>query len=1089
MREKNWDKYEVALLIEAFLAIGNGADRLAILQGLSSNLRKMAENEGFDIDDKFRNLNGVQWQLGYIKLIFNETELKNRKAPKLFIDGVQLYKEQRKEYEDILQEAHVKIRQGTEEMTVEDNKKNFIKWLGSFNGKKCAVEPFVEYFEKVSVYARKYNISKIDFWEIKNVKSFNLIRTNLSGNRIFKFTHPKLFAFMEKWGKLYSIYLKEHTEERHETSPQFEPIIKTMDTKKYVWHEKFGIGFVESENGNILNIRFDDCETLKNMMQGHPSIHVISKEEYLKRKEEKERAREEKLKAEIEKTHVYHIKFGFGVIVDNHDSSCDVIFDGHSEAKTMSKNHPTTCLITKEEYENKIIPKGFEKQQEKIDKTQIDRPSNLDGVYIVDFNKSSDYSFSVPVSVVYFDETIPVKSWKDAYNATLKCLYGDYSNIFNRYIGKSLIGANRIDIGTKSEIMVDPRSIGGGLFIETNLSATDIIKRVRIVLDLCCVDYENLVIKYTKNKQSQDDRVYVVVEQKTQGDGEAFSDWLYNEQHMSASSSRNYYASLKTADEFALKHNRWNKSIFSIIEKEEMIKAVNSLLNDELFALYNTEQHNRFSAALKKYVAFKCGEEALSLITFGRGSRSPKVSQSVQKESIYAEGVLALLEGHYKYGFRINSPIEIMRIRNYASSEGIALPEDDETLRSEISNVGFTMDDKVYVFGEEIVNELENRINSIFEKGYSLIFFDAYMDKDSEWLSENHILTIELLKELLARTKLELFYGKNFISGRGKVTEIGGIVEEIKGIWGESVLITNNEMEEGLPYIPDDRIRHALSASEEMVWVSHETYTCLEKVIINSDDAEKIIAYVDEACDKKGFASISDVPLKNVIEENFELSMPAIYEAVFNKILKDKFFLNGKIITKTSSGLDAVTLVKAHCEDKDECSFDELYNKVVELTGASNRQIAFEAGYGVMVRVDENRFIADKYVDFDVIYIDSLLEEIISEGFTSIKDITTFARFSICGQEWNHYVLESYCYRFSKKFTLNVINFNDKNAGIISKKTIGLSYKEMLARTLVKAKIELIESVALQYLYDNGYLAKRQYGAINDVLKIAESLR
>ena len=151
MREKNWDKYEVALLIEAFLAIGNGADRLAILQGLSSNLRKMAENEGFDIDDKFRNLNGVQWQLGYIKLIFNETELKNRKAPKLFIDGVQLYKEQRKEYDDILQEAYVKIGQGTEEMTVEDNKKNFIKWLGSFNGKKCAVEPFVEYFEKVSV--------------------------------------------------------------------------------------------------------------------------------------------------------------------------------------------------------------------------------------------------------------------------------------------------------------------------------------------------------------------------------------------------------------------------------------------------------------------------------------------------------------------------------------------------------------------------------------------------------------------------------------------------------------------------------------------------------------------------------------------------------------------------------------------------------------------------------------------------------------------------------------------------------------------------------------------------------------------------
>jgi hypothetical protein len=1093
MREKNWDKYEVALLIEAFLAIEDGADKILTLENLSSKLREMARIDGFDVDDRFRNLNGMQWQLGYIKLILKGAELKNRKAPKIFLEGVQIYKEHRDIYLELLREAYEKIGQGTKEMTAEERKQNFIKWLEAFNGKKCSVESFVDNFEKVSSYAKKYNIAKSKFWEISEVKRFNVIRNNLSGNRIFKFTHPRLFSFMEKFGKLYSTYLKETIQEtpisniKHDESKN-----SVVDDAVYVVHDKFGLGVVVSENGDILNIRFDNIDSIKNMMRGHSSIHIITKEEYEKRKKALEISVETKAEEKHDKTHAYHIKFGFGVIKEHNQTSVDILFDEQNEIKTMAKEHPSICFISKEEYDSKIIPEGYVVKKENPIKTIEslgNKPINNDSNLIVDFNKTGDYSFTVPNTVKYFDDIEHVKSWKDAYNAALKCLYDDYANIFNRYIGKSLIGANRIDIGTKSEIMVAPRSIGGGLFIETNLSATDIIKRVKIILDLCCVDYENLVIKYNKNRQSQDDRVYVVVEQKSQDDGGAFSDWLYNVQHMSSSSSRNYYASLKTADEFALKHNRWNKSIFSLIEKEEMIKAVNSLLNDELFALYNTEQHNRFSAALKKYVAFKCGEEALTLITFGRGSRSPKVSQNVQEKSIYAEGILALLEGHYKYGFRINSPIEIMRIRNYASNEGISLPEDDESLKSEIRNVGFTMDDKVYVFGEEIVNELEERINSIFEKGYNLIFFDAYMDKDSEWLSENHILTVELLKELLARTKLELFYGKNFISGRGKVTEIGGIVEEIKRIWGESVLITNNEMEEMLPYIPDDRIRHALSASEEMVWVSHETYTCLEKVIINSDDAEKIISYVDEACDKKGFASISDAPLKNVIEENFELSMTAIYEAVFNKVLKDKFFLNGKIITKTSSGLDAVTLVKVYCEDKEECSFEELYNKVIDLTGASNRQIAFEAGYGVMVRVGENRFVADKYVSFDVSYIDSLLEEIIVEGFTSIKDITTFARFSICGQEWNHYLLESYCYRFSKKFTLNVINFNDKNAGIISKKTLGLSYKEMLAKTIVKAKIELTDNIALQYLYDNGYLAKRQYGAIGEVLKIAESLK
>lgn len=1093
MREKKWDKYEVALLIEAFLAIEDGADKILTLENLSSKLREIARIDGFDIDEKFRNLNGMQWQLGYIKLILKGVELKNRKAPKIFLEGVQIYKEHREIYLELLSEAYKKIKQGTKEMTAEENKQNFIKWMEALNGKKCSVEFFVGNFEKVSSYAKKYNITKNDFWEINDVKRFNVIRTNLSGNRIFKFTHPKLFSFMEKFGKLYSTYLKETMQEtpiydiKHDKSKT-----QMVPDTVYVVHDKFGLGVVISENGDILNIRFDSIDSIKNMVRGHSSIHIISKEEYEKRKKTLEINKKSKEEKEIEKNHVYHIKFGFGVIKEYKQSSVDVLFDGQNEIKTMAKEHPSISLISKEEYDSKIIPDGYTvKKDNPIDVVDLlEKDSiNNDLSLIVDFNKKGDYSFTVPNSVKYFDDIKYVKSWKEAYAVALKFLYEDYSNVFYRNIGKSLIGANRADIGTKSEIMVAPCSVGGGLFVETNLSATDIIKRIKIVLDLCYVDYENLTIEYSKNRQNHEDMVNVVVEQKPKNDGEDFSNWLYNVQHMSASSSRNYYTSLKTADEFALKHNRWSKSIFTITEKDEMVNVINSLLNDELFSLYNSEQHNRFSSALKKYLAFRFGEDSVKLITFGRGIKSPKGSDVNSKKSIYSEGILSLLEGHYKYGFRINSPIEIMRIRNYATTEGVELPEDDERLKDEISNVGFSIEDKIYVFGKEIVNELENRINTIFEQGYNLIFYDSYMDKESEWLSENHILTIELLKELLARTNLELFYGKNFISGKGKVTEIGGIVDEIKGIWGDKVLITNTEIEEGLPYIPEDRIRHALSASEEMVWVSHETYTCLDKVEISSGDAEEIIAYVEDSCNRKGYASISDVPLKNIVEENFELSMTAIYEAIFNKVLKDKFFLNGKIITKTSSGLDAVTLVKAYCEDKKECTFEELYDKVIDLTGSSNRQIAFEAGYGVMVRVGENRFISDEHVTFDVSYIDSLLEEIIVDGFTSIKDITTFARFSICGQEWNHYLLESYCYRFSKKFTLNIINFNDKNAGIISKKTLGLSYKEMLAKTIVKAKIELTDNVALQYLYDNGYLAKRQYGAIGEVLKIAESLK
>jgi len=53
--------------------------------------------------------------------------------------------------------------------------------------------------------------------------------------------------------------------------------------------------------------------------------------------------------------------------------------------------------------------------------------------------------------------------------------------------------------------------------------------------------------------------------------------------------------------------------------------------------------------------------------------------------------------------------------------------------------------------------------------------------------------------------------------------------------------------------------------------------------------------------------------------------------------------------------------------------------------------------------------------------------------------------FPICGIPWNHYVLESFCYKYSKKYSLHVINYNNKNAGIIAEKTFNKSYDEMLA--------------------------------------------
>ena len=153
------------------------------------------------------------------------------------------------------------------------------------------------------------------------------------------------------------------------------------------------------------------------------------------------------------------------------------------------------------------------------------------------------------------------------------------------------------------------------------------------------------------------------------------------------------------------------------------------------------------------------------------------------------------------------------------------------------------------------------------------------------------------------------------------------------------------------------------------------------------------------------------------------------------------------------------------------------------------RQYAFLSLYDEMVRVDQNLFIANKFVDFHVDEIDSVLSGFITEGFCAIRDITTFAIFPFCGQNWNYYLLESFCYKYSRKYTLCINNFNDKNAGIIAEKDYNKQYDDMLAIAVARSGITLSPEVVGRYLFETGYMAKSKFSKLNEITQQASVLR
>ena len=234
------------------------------------------------------------------------------------------------------------------------------------------------------------------------------------------------------------------------------------------------------------------------------------------------------------------------------------------------------------------------------------------------------------------------------------------------------------------------------------------------------------------------------------------------------------------------------------------------------------------------------------------------------------------------------------------------------------------------------------------------------------------------------------------------------------------------------------------------------------------------------------------MPIESLEEENYELTELAIYYAVYRKVLSGKYQLNGRFLTrKGQAGPDVVTLLKGYIKDKDECTLKEVEEQVAELTGGGNRQHAFRALYDTMVRVTKDRFVAPRFVHFPVEKVDEALSGFIPDRFRAIKAVTTFAMFPHCGQSWNHYLLESFCYRYSKRYRLCVLNFNDKNAGIIAENSFDGDYDEMLSAAVARAKprLELSSDVIGKYLFDNGYLARRTDSRMEEIVRRASELR
>ena len=143
------------------------------------------------------------------------------------------------------------------------------------------------------------------------------------------------------------------------------------------------------------------------------------------------------------------------------------------------------------------------------------------------------------------------------------------------------------------------------------------------------------------------------------------------------------------------------------------------------------------------------------------------------------------------------------------------------------------------------------------------------------------------------------------------------------------------------------------------------------------------------------------------------------------------------------------------------------------------------------IRDSKDEFIGKDKIDFNFKEIDHAISLFCQAGYTPIQAVNTFASFPDVGYKWNTFLLESYLQNYSPAFRVfQASACETKSVGAIVKKTSAYtSFDDILVDAVAKSRCQLQKDTILQFLCDYGYIARRTYSSIDNIIERASQKR
>lgn len=200
-RSKDWNIYEAAILFDALLAVREGrVTRGMAVKNVSSDLRSMAIHNGIEIDEVYRNENGVSAQMSNLSYAFSGKEA-SKPVSRLFSEIITIYHTAPDRFVSILNEAKAMIQ------TPKSKEEQFRGWLAT-NNPTCSWESIAANLLIAEDYCTKKLIIKSPIFDTTDVQIIRKVLGAVEADKIFRVTYKSKKNDILKAVSLYYKYVK-----------------------------------------------------------------------------------------------------------------------------------------------------------------------------------------------------------------------------------------------------------------------------------------------------------------------------------------------------------------------------------------------------------------------------------------------------------------------------------------------------------------------------------------------------------------------------------------------------------------------------------------------------------------------------------------------------------------------------------------------------------------------------------------------------------------------------------------------------------------------------------------------------------------